>query len=133
MSKGKEKSIKTKDKELEEFKLRTGAWLRSYREKAGMSQEKLAQKVGISNHAISELENGKTETSFYKAAKYVKAVGGSLDEIIFEVSSERIVELRQLCYEIETELNGSQQEAVLLMLKAILEGVRISSMREGEE
>lgn len=90
--------------------------------------------MGLSNNAISNMENGKTETSFYKAAKCSEVLGASLDEIAYGITIKRNTELRNLCYIVENEFNKAQQDFVLQMMRAMIKEVRKLDIEEdGEE
>ncbi len=49
-----------------DFKKNFGARVKHYRNLANLSQEKLAEKVGLSPHTISYIERGKNNISFTK-------------------------------------------------------------------
>jgi DNA-binding XRE family transcriptional regulator len=49
-----------------------------------LSQEKLAEKAGISRVTLSEIENGKAEPESSTVVKLVKATGKPANQIFFD-------------------------------------------------
>lgn len=64
---------------------RVGKRIQQYREKAGISQEQLAETVDISVTAISNIERGINYPTFENFLKIVKAIGASADLILVDV------------------------------------------------
>lgn len=58
--------------------------LAKVRKESGMSQEKLATKVGVSRQYLSEIENFKTQPSVNNAIKISKALDKMVEDIFFE-------------------------------------------------
>ncbi len=59
--------------------------LRDYREKAGMTQEELANKSGISRVAVSMIETGSIKNPSSKTLlALANALGVTLDQIFFD-------------------------------------------------
>ena len=70
-----------------------GDWLRTVREKAGLTQAQLAAKAGISPIAISFIETGKTESPQTGTLRKLEKILGPLPKTVSEeVSEERQVE-----------------------------------------
>ena len=66
---------------MSEFKTR----IKEFRAREDLTQEELAEKVGVRRETISFLERGKYNPSLELAHKVVKALDSSIDEIfIFE-------------------------------------------------
>ena len=59
-------------------KFKIGVMLRLAREKAGMTQEELAQKLGTHKTAISRIENHAEDIRLSTLEKYAKAFGKTL-------------------------------------------------------
>ena len=72
MNKDTEKIKKTEKRELELFKASAGSRIRFYREQIKMSQEELANKVGLSNNAISNMEMARQKPAFIRRRNAVK-------------------------------------------------------------
>jgi transcriptional regulator with XRE-family HTH domain len=59
-----------------------GERVRKIREALGMTQERLAEILGISRPSVSQIENGKRRLSAEELLKMAKALGASADEIL---------------------------------------------------
>lgn len=59
-----------------------GNSLYKYRKKKGLSQEEVAEKLGVSRQTISKWETEETVPDIYQAKKLAKIYGLSLDELI---------------------------------------------------
>ena len=55
--------------------------VREYREKAGLTQEQLAEKVGVARQTILFLEKGQYNPSLRLAFRISKALGGKIEEL----------------------------------------------------
>ena len=75
-----------------------GQRIRKSRKALDLSQEELAEKVGISATHMSHIETGNTKLSLEVFAKLVEALGCRADDLLFErpTSSKHISDLRQL-------------------------------------
>lgn len=63
-----------------------------YRKRAGMSQETLAEKLGVSRQAVSKWETGETVPELNKIVLLCKVFGISTDELLLEETED---EMRQ--------------------------------------
>ncbi len=57
--------------------IQIGAWLRKARRDAGLTQVELAEKIGVSKHYISRIENNKTGVEF---STIIKIIQGGLEK-----------------------------------------------------
>ncbi|MBI5525802.1 MAG: helix-turn-helix transcriptional regulator [Deltaproteobacteria bacterium] len=57
------------------------ARIRELRDKLGLTQEQLAERIGVSHQAVQRYEAGKVKLSFAMAQKIAKALGVSLDDL----------------------------------------------------
>ncbi len=60
---------------------RTKNKIKAFRREKRMKQNTLAQKVGVFQSEISEIENGKRKPSVYLALKIAGVLGKSINEI----------------------------------------------------
>ena len=60
----------------------SGERIRTYRQRAGMSQEMAAELVGVSRQAVSKWESGQTVPDAVTVAKLCRALNVSADYII---------------------------------------------------
>ena len=58
-----------------------GENIKNYRKEAGMTQEELAEKVGITRAYLSEIERGKKDPSYSKVKKISDILGIPIDEL----------------------------------------------------
>ena len=64
------------------------------RKKVGLSQESVAQKLGISRQTVSKWETGKTVPDIYQAKRLAKLYNLTLDELIeFDIDVKEIEEV----------------------------------------
>jgi transcriptional regulator with XRE-family HTH domain len=65
-----------------DLRKKLGARIARYRQEAGLSQEKLAEKVGIRPETVSRLERGHTLPSIETIAEIGKVLGAELHELL---------------------------------------------------
>lgn len=63
--------------------------LKSIRKRAGLTQERLAEKVGITQSAVAAHEAGTSGMSLATARKYAEALGITVDDLIREEPEAR--------------------------------------------
>ena len=79
---------------LEVDKMNLGNNLFQSRKKVGLSQETVAEKLGVSRQTISKWETDETVPDIYQAKKLAKLYNLSLDELIeFDVDLKEIEEV----------------------------------------
>ena len=64
---------------------RLGQRIQMYREKAGISQEELADHIGVSITSISNIERGANYPSFENFIKILNHIGASPNEVMLEI------------------------------------------------
>jgi len=62
------------------------------RKKKGLSQEEVAEKLGVSRQTISKWETEETVPDIYQAKKLAKNYGLSLDELIDTYLDQKVIE-----------------------------------------
>ena len=62
------------------------------RKKKGLSQEEVAEKLGVSRQTISKWETEETVPDIYQAKKLAKIYGLSLDELIDTYLDQKVIE-----------------------------------------
>ena len=80
---------------------KTGQKIRKHRKICSLSQEELAEKIGISVTHMSHIETGNTKLSLPVLADISVALGVSTDELIFDSANGRELALGQLSEAIE--------------------------------
>jgi transcriptional regulator with XRE-family HTH domain len=90
------------------FKVKLGERIRALRKEAGLTQEQLAEKAGVSVNFIGNAERGESAASVKTLRKIVKAIGVNLkdlfdflDEDANEIIDEIITLLKSKRWEIE--------------------------------
>ena len=69
-----------------------GSSLFEARKKKGLSQEEVAEKLGVSRQTISKWETEETVPDIYQAKKLAKNYGLSLDELIDTYLDQKVIE-----------------------------------------
>ena len=73
-----------------------GAGLRSARQARGFSQQRLAEKAGVSRQLVSVTESGKSGPSLRVALALARALELSVEEVFGSVAPVRIVSARPI-------------------------------------
>ena len=99
-----------------------GERVRSYRNQAGLSQESLAEKSGLSYTFISAIERGKKNPSIESIEKLVIAFNISYEKL-FEniVPGENKNTIPLDCYNMVNSLTLPEQKAILDLLEGIID------------
>ena len=71
-----------------DFKKKFGQKVKYYRSLANLSQEKLAEKVGISANTVSYIEHGKNSISFSKIPALCNALNIEPYQLFVQISSD---------------------------------------------
>jgi len=71
--------------ENEQLKKSLGETLKKYRTKSGMTQEFVAERLGVSRQAVSKWENGTSDPSTSNLIALAKLFGVSVEELLKEV------------------------------------------------
>ncbi len=80
-----------------------------YRRGAGLSQESLAEKAGLSRNYISLLEGGQRQPSLQTALQIQKAMGVAWEDLLHDAFSERSVREETATYRVKTEIRASPE------------------------
>ena len=104
-----------------DFKKLFGARVRYYRNLLGLTQEALAERVGISTHTVSYIERGKNLISMTKLPVLCSALDIELYKLFietdFEVGADKVEEINRLL----KTANSKQLSIFSELLKNILE------------
>lgn len=99
-----------------------GERIKTYRNRAGYSQEELAERAGVHGTYIGQLERGEKNATLESIEKVARALNVSL-----EVLTEKIVvgdtanELPNKFYNLVSPLNVKEQEHLYKIVKKIVE------------
>ena len=95
-----------------------GERIRSYRNRMGLNQEELAERAGLHNTYIGQLERGEKNATLESVEKVARAL-----DLPFEILFEKIIigntknEYATECYDILSALPISEQKAILELVK----------------
>ncbi|HAN22073.1 MAG: hypothetical protein A2Y15_07620 [Clostridiales bacterium GWF2_36_10] len=99
-----------------------GERLRLYRNRAGLSQEELAEKSGLHNTYIGQLERGEKNATLESIEKVAKALNLPFEELFKGIIPGEIKnEIPQECYDIIMSLSEKEQIFILEIIKRIIE------------
>lgn len=78
--------------EKKEINIEIGTRIRHQRERAGLTQEKFAELIGLETKTISSVERGVVGISLTTMQTICKTLSISSDELLFEVTQDNNVE-----------------------------------------
>jgi len=99
------------------FKKLFGTRIRALRTLAGLSQEKLAEKIGLSSKTISYIENGKNTLSFNKLPLLAEGLGVPVYKLFVFTESETNTEAIQ---ELINSATSKELNALTDIIKVVL-------------
>ena len=94
-----------------------GYRLKAAREDRRLTQERLAEMVGIATSYLSEIENKRTIPSFTVLSSLCKTLNVSLDDLIFHTESDQIQSVTRLL----SQCNDRQLRVIKAMIEAMLQ------------
>jgi len=99
----------------------TGERIRNYRNNLKLNQEALAEKAGLHNTYIGQLERGEKNATLESIEKIAKALDLPL-EILFEkiITGNTKNEYAAECYDIISSLPISEQKVILELIKKMI-------------
>jgi transcriptional regulator with XRE-family HTH domain len=112
-------AVKTRDG-VNDFSKTVGQRVRTYRKRAGLSQEELAEKAGLHSTYISIVERGEKNVTLRIVYQISAALGVPLDELFanIRIKGDRH-SVAKACYEIILSMPEGDQEAVYRILEEI--------------
>lgn len=93
-----------------------GYRLKAAREERNLTQERLAEIIGITPGYLSEIENKKTIPSFTILSSLCRTLNLSLDDIIYHTESDSARNISRLV----SQCNEKQQKVIEAMIEAML-------------
>lgn len=108
---------------MQESKINLADAIREARTKCGLSQEKLAEAVGLSNHAIIKIESGKGNPKFENLYKIVTYLKMSADRIFYPADGTDRPNLQNLHMEL-SDCSEDEAEELLPAVRYLLELMR---------
>ena len=100
---------------------RLGKKIQFYREKAGISQEALAEHIGVSVTSISNIERGANYPSFENFIKILNFINASPNQVMFDmVNQAQISKASELWDQIKT-LDNEKRNRIYRIVQILLE------------
>lgn len=100
---------------MQDFKVNLATAVREARIDRGLSQEKLAEALRLSNHTIIDIESGNSNPKFENLYQIVTYLKMSADKIFYPGNGNECLNLQKLT----TELSGCSEEEAKELLPAI--------------
>ncbi len=100
--------------------MQIGTVIRTYRKQNGMTQEEMANRLGVTTPAVNKWENGVSQPDIQLLAPIARLLGISLDELLSfheELSTE---EINNIIKELDAKLETEEYDDVFRWAEAIL-------------
>lgn len=101
-----------------------GQRIRTYRLRAGFTQEALAEKAGVHPTYIGQIERGEKNLTLVSLEKVLTALDVPLNEVFMHIPSPATETIPDLCYQLIAQMTGAQQRHVYCILKEMAEMMR---------
>lgn len=108
---------------MQEFKRNLADAIREARTDCGLSQEKLAEAIGLSNHAIIKIEFGKSNPKFDNLYKIITYLKMSADKIFYPDNGNERPNLHKLTLEL-SDCSDEEVEELLPAIRYLLNLMR---------
>ena len=92
-----------------------------YREKAGKSQEELANYIGVSVTSISNIERGANYPSFENFIKILNFIGASPNAVMFDLVDEAQTTKAGELWDKMKNIDSEKRNRILKIVKLLLE------------
>ncbi|MGC2959193.1 helix-turn-helix domain-containing protein [Paraburkholderia graminis] len=89
---------------------------------AGLSQEKVAEALGISREAVSRMETGVAVPTVVRLAELAEIFECGIDELLTEASNRRIDQARNILDLLE-ELSDDKREMLMAVIRQLAGGL----------
>lgn len=100
---------------------RLGQRLQLWREKAGISQEALAEHVGVSITSISNIERGANYPSFENFVKILNFIGASPNAVMFDIVDNAQVSKAGELWDKMKVLDVEKRNKILQIVEILIE------------
>lgn len=95
-----------------------GEKIRKYRKAMGLSQEQLAEQVGISTTHMSHIETGNTKLSLPVLVDIATSLEVRTDDLLFDAPSEKELSIKELTEILDT-CTATETRIITAMAKAL--------------
>ncbi|WP_461900126.1 helix-turn-helix domain-containing protein [Roseburia intestinalis] len=96
-----------------------GQRIRKFRKACGLSQEELAEKVGISTTHMSHIETGNTKLSLQVLVDIASTLSVQTDELLYELSAQNTHALKQELADLLMTCSPREINILLDVLKSV--------------
>ncbi len=97
-----------------------GQRIRQYRKKSGLSQEKLAEKTGLSVIAISNIERGVNYPAFEHFISIANALNVSADMLMIDVVDNACMQEASKLSDRLSKVNPNKRQQILAVVEMML-------------
>ena len=100
---------------------RLGQHIQMYRERAGISQEQLAEHIGVSVTSVSNIERGANYPSFENFIKILNFIGASPDEVMLDIVEKAQVTKTNELWDNIKDLDLDKKKKILKVVEILIE------------
>lgn len=100
---------------------RLGQRIQMYREKAGKSQEDLANYIGVSVTSISNIERGANYPSFENFIKILNFIGASPNAVMFDLVDQAQISRASELWEKMKRLDADKRNQIFKVIEILVE------------
>ena len=112
---------------MDDFLKQVGARIKEARQKKGLSQMSLAEKIEISLPYMSEIENGKRNPGLETFARLTEALEVSADQLLMTDNPKVSAMLDEDLSELLKDCSVQEKKAILKVAQTVKEGMRNSN------
>lgn len=102
---------------------KVGKRIQEYREKAGISQEFMAEKIGLSVTSVSNIERGKNFPTFENFIKICNVINVSTDLLLSDVVNAAYVAKSSELSERLEKLEPSDRQHIMTVLDSMIQSL----------
>ena len=100
---------------------RLGQHIQMYRERAGISQEQLAEHIGVSVTSVSNIERGANYPSFENFIKILNFIVASPDEVMLDIVEKAQVTKTNELWDNIKNLDSDKKKKILKIVEILIE------------
>lgn len=102
------------------FTKQLGKAIAQYRQKQGLTQEQIAEKLGITNEAVSKFERGVSTPSLTRLFEYSEIFNCKIVDL-FSVSSDRVIDRADYLTQLLLKVNEEERALIIDMVEKMVE------------
>ena len=104
-----------------DVKKSVGKKIKLFREKCGLTQEELSERVGLSQNHLSSIERGVSFPSPEKLVLIIDEIGVSADQLFEDVTKNSYQATASLLSERIKHLQAEEQQRILAVLEVLIQ------------